>query len=101
MCKHISMCVILPVYGFQSPKQETIMINPINHDVINEVTRESRLKLMLDTSFSNSKKRETILFTIMQNDGDDFIRMVWNRTTEYIKTRLSTLNPQLKDQENP
>ena len=77
------------------------MINPINHDVINEVTRESRLKLMLDTSFSNSKKRETILFTIMQNDGDDFIRMVWNRTTEYIKTRLSTLNPQLKDQDNP
>lgn len=76
------------------------MINPIDPNLITVINRKHRFELMHATSFNNSKIREKIVFTIMHNEGDDFYQMLWRRNQTYIKDRLSTLNPQLKDQEN-
>jgi len=76
------------------------MINQIDINLISDINITQRFKLMHATSFSNSKKREKIVFTIMHNEGNDFHQMMWERNQTYIKNRLSTLNPLLKYQEN-
>lgn len=75
------------------------MINPIEIKLIDGINREQRFKLMQDTSMNDTNTRQKITFTIMQNNGDDFYQMLWQRNTEYVKTRLSTINSQQKRSE--